>query len=174
MFQGSILPVEQNLQLVSKPIACATEKHSSSEVTTYGPAVTGAASLPAILTSANLDSVHMTASNCVTVASGHVPIINTTTSVITCNCVPITTSSPASTISAASAKQLPSVCSVNVAPYKIPVSSLARRAYTSPTFLIRNGHKVQCVMVPPKSLQSQLTRLTPGAESGTPPTGARV
>ena len=164
--------MEQNLQLVSKPIGCASDVYGSSQVTYAGSAVSSPASLPATFTPANLDSAHMTFSNCMTVASSHMPVINTT-STVTCNCVPITTSTPASTISA-SAKQLPSVCSVNVAPYKIPVSSLARRAYTSPTFLIRNGNKVQCVMVPPKSLASPLSLMSPASDSVTAQAGSRV
>jgi len=82
----------------------------------------------------------------------------------------ICTSPPAAT--SLTSKQLPTVCNVNVAPYKKPVaSSAARSMYTTPTYLIRNGHKVQCVSMPPKALTANQIVYVHPPEAISPPTG---
>ena len=77
--------------------------------------------------------------------------------------VPVTTTlSPSSTsvsaVTTTPAGKLPTVVVpspvnvVSMASYTKPYVSVPRRAFAQPTFLVRNGHKVQCVMMPPKNI----------------------
>ena len=92
------------------------------------------------------------------------PAVPVTTSVTT------TTSAASASSTAAPVSKLSTVVvpSPMVAPYHKPYIALpsvpARRTFAAPqTFLVRNGHKVQCVMVPPRSLTTS-TVLQPSVD----------
>ncbi|XP_045168498.2 protein boule-like isoform X2 [Mercenaria mercenaria] len=133
--EGSISLGEQSFQPVSQPIVSATEATVPAPTPSVGAAVVAT-------------TLHYPAE---THAIQHekcnpISVINT----IVTTSAAVTTSSPVSTITTS---KHPSVCPINVAPYKKPITTISRRNFTSP-FIVRNGHKVQCLMVPPKNLTS--------------------
>ncbi|XP_052802086.1 mucin-5AC-like isoform X3 [Mya arenaria] len=157
--EGSILPVEEKLPVSKSTRGYATECSLGS---TMGPTTVGCVSsvsaplvsLMETFQTQNPVPVTSTAVSSATMLANlsTVPVVNTSmqNAAVTQT---ISSSPPAATT--LTSKLMHSVCNVNVTPYKKPVASLARRpTYTTPTFLIRNGHKVQCVMVPPKTLTS--------------------
>lgn len=138
LFQGSISQGEPRLQPVNQPTISATETSVSAPAPSVGAAEVATVQHPATSEphSAQLDKCNS------------VSVINTVMTSST-HSAPTATSTPAASV----ATKHPTVCSVNVAPYKKPISTISRRNFTSP-FIVRNGHKVQCLMVPPKNLTS--------------------
>ncbi|XP_060554297.1 protein boule-like, partial [Ruditapes philippinarum] len=136
--EGSISMGEQSLQqLVSQPIVSVTEAKvpaPAQNVAVSVVATTMQYTPPVVTCSMQHDK-------CIPMS-----IINSVMSTNT----PITTSSPVSTVTTSKHS---SVCAINVAPYKKPIATVSRRNFTSP-FIVRNGHKVQCLMVPPKNMAS--------------------
>ena len=149
-FQGSILPVEQNLQHVNQPTAYITEV-SRASVTASG-----------IISTQPVTSAIATVQQ----QNPYCPVTVISTPLSTTTSVHATTISPVTVSSTVSSSKYPSVCAFNVGPYKKPAtSSFVRRAFASPTFLVRNGHKVQCVMVPPSTLSAgHVTSMTRQSE----------
>ena len=143
LFQGSITLGEQSLlqpgslsmgehslqQQVSQPIVSASE--STVPVPQQNVSTTAASTNPYTPVAVTCTKVHD--------KSTAVSVINTVITSNTCT----TTSSPASTVTTS---KHPSV-------YRKAVPTVPRRNFTSP-FIVRNGHKVQCLMVPPKSMTS--------------------
>ncbi|XP_052246904.1 deleted in azoospermia protein 2-like isoform X1 [Dreissena polymorpha] len=188
--EGSILPVEESLQAANKSTVYVTEGLTSPVHGANLAAATlgcyGSLPLPVV---SGYEPVQMTACNSVPVTNNAVPIANATSSITTSanfstvsasnSSTPLsirTVSSPSHVVTSLSSKQLPSVCNVNVAPYKKPLTTISRRAaYSTPTFLVRNGNKVQCVMVPQKSLtQGHFTFFPRPPDSITPPGGSHI
>lgn len=155
LFQGSISLGEQSLQPVSQPTVSATEAPMPAPAPSVGPAV-----VAPIHQTVPIETRPQQHDKC-----NPMPVINTVSTYST----PITTSSPGSTV--ATSKH-PPVCAINVAPYKKPITPISRRAFNSP-FIIRNGYKVQCLMVPPKSQYSEqyalMTQLPEDTVAQTPP-----
>lgn len=142
LFQGSISLGEPSLQPVSQSTASVTEAKTSVAAASTGTIV---ALQPKPATESY--TVQHERSNPITVINSS-PV---TTSAI------VTTCGPASTVAHS---KLPTTSSVNVAPYKKPITTIARRTFAGP-FIVRNGHKVQCLMVPPKNYTTGQFGLNP-------------
>lgn len=137
LFQGSISQGEPSLQPVSQPIVSATE------TAVYAPAPSVGAAVVATVQHPSSTELHVLQHE----KCNPVSVINTVMTA-SAQSASVTTSSPVTSVTTS---KHPSVCAINVAPYKKPISTISRRNFTSP-FIVRNGHKVQCLMVPPKNV----------------------
>ncbi|KAL3832091.1 hypothetical protein ACJMK2_023815 [Sinanodonta woodiana] len=144
LFQGSLVPMDQNIQ-PANPIYVTEHGYIIQDPNVMANATTAAACTTSTSTSSNTIAAATSLISTITpqnqVAAYPPTVSTTTTSSVVVASMPSNKHASASIVSYKK--------TVNPAPPAI--ATIPRQSYSTPTFLVKHGHKVQCVMMPPKS-----------------------